>query len=222
MAVRKISEYGNSFIGLYGATNDKVTLVSRGASEALVNACSAVLGTDVVKFGIGASGLIGIFAAMNSNGIVLPGLVSARELGELDKLGVKYAVIRGRLTALGNNVVANSNGALVNPRMSRQSIEKIGACLGVDVYQSAVAGHETVGAVCVATDKGFLVHNDASEEDVSFLEKVFGVQGNIGTINMGVPFVKLGMIANSKGYLIGEATSGFEAARVDEALGFLE
>jgi translation initiation factor 6 (eIF-6) len=35
---------------------------------------------------------------------------------------------------------------------------------------------------------------------------------------MGVPFVGMGVVANSKGALVGHATSGFEVQRIYEAL----
>ena len=43
-----------------------------------------------------------------------------------------------------------------------------------------------------------------------------------GSVNMGNPYVKAGIITNSNGFLIGNQSSGFEQSFVDEALGFLE
>jgi translation initiation factor 6 (eIF-6) len=38
---------------------------------------------------------------------------------------------------------------------------------------------------------------------------------------MGNGFVSIGIIANSKGYVVGEGTSGIEIARIEEGLGYL-
>ena len=40
----------------------------------------------------------------------------------------------------------------------------------------------------------------------------------IGTINHGVPFIGSGLVANSKGALVGDLTTGIELGRIEEAL----
>ena len=43
----------------------------------------------------------------------------------------------------------------------------------------------------------------------------------IGTVNYGTSFLGSGVVANSKGALIGNATTGIETNRVEWALGYL-
>ena len=43
----------------------------------------------------------------------------------------------------------------------------------------------------------------------------------IGTVNHGSPVIGSGLIANSKGAIIGNQTTGIEMGRIEEALGFL-
>ena len=60
------------------------------------------------------------------------------------------------------------------------------------------------------------------QELIKKLEKMLGFEIGLGTINLGNPFVSSGIIANSFGFAVGEASSGFEISRVDESLGFLK
>jgi translation initiation factor 6 len=42
----------------------------------------------------------------------------------------------------------------------------------------------------------------------------------IGTINHGVPLIGSGLVANTKGAIVGNLTTGIELGRIDEALKF--
>jgi translation initiation factor 6 len=44
----------------------------------------------------------------------------------------------------------------------------------------------------------------------------------IGTVNHGDPMIGTGLVANSKGAIIGRNTTGIEMGRIEEALGFLK
>jgi len=118
----------------------------------------------------------------------------------------------------GNNVVANDKGALASNRVQKKDLKKISDCLGVEVFQQRFAT-PTVISSTVATNKGLLVHNDFTETETKFLEKILGARGLQATVNHGVLFNSLGVVANSKGAVVGEATSGFEVQRIYEALG---
>ena len=91
--------------------------------------------------------------------------------------------------------------------------------LGVDAKSCAIGGHSEVGAHCLATNKGFICHPDA-DHDMKMLTKVLEVEGQKGTVNCGIPFVKSGIIANSNGYVTGNQTTGIELSQIDDALGF--
>jgi len=53
------------------------------------------------------------------------------------------------------------------------------------------------------------------------IEDVLKVEGDIGTVSFGSPFVGASLLANSRGFLVSEQTTGPELQRIDEALGFL-
>jgi translation initiation factor 6 len=212
---------GNSFIGIFAKTNDSVTLLPKNSPEKFKKICSEVLKTQVVTTSVANSNLIGIFSAMNSNGIVLPALVYEYELKELKHAGLNAAVVDDKSSAFGNNILANDSACVVNPAMSHRSITSIADCLGVEVVKGTVGGYKTIGASALVTNKGLLAKTSVTEEELASLEKLFKVKAAVGTANMGVPFVGLCMLANANGFIAGELTSGFELNRIDEALGFM-
>jgi translation initiation factor 6 len=74
----------------------------------------------------------------------------------------------------------------------------------------------------VVTNKGCLCHPKVTETEKQLLEKVFDVNVMIGTVNHGFPMIGSGLVANTKGAIIGKMTTGIEMGRIEEALGFLE
>jgi len=220
MHVEKVLIEGNAFPGLFARASDSIALTGF-VPEGFRRTLRRILGARVVEVGVAGSNLVGLYCVMNSNGVLLPGMARAEEARALAREGLNAVMLKTRHTALGNNIVANDRGAVANPRMSREELGRAGDALGVEVVPMTIAGYNTVGSVCVATNRGFLAHNECSEEKLKEIEEVLKVRGGIGTCNMGAPFVGLCVVANSRGYLAGEPTTGFELARIDQALGFV-
>ncbi len=70
----------------------------------------------------------------------------------------------------------------------------------------------------VVTNKGGLANPNINEWEAKKLEEVAGVEVLTGTVNFGTDMVGSGLIANSKGYVVGRDTTGFELGIVEEAL----
>lgn len=221
MQQAKATFYGNSFVGMLCKTNDSLTLLPKNAAEKFTSICEEVLKTEITHISLAGSNLLGIFTAMNSNGILLPKLIFDDEEKEIKRVGLNTVIIKGRYSAVGNNVLVNDKACLINPEIGPDEKKEIEDCFGVEVIAKQIAGHNTVGSACVVTNKGLLAKNDSRDEELAFLEEFFKVKGNAGTANLGVPFVGLCLVANSKGLVAGELTSGFELERVIEALGFI-
>jgi translation initiation factor 6 len=98
----------------------------------------------------------------------------------------------------------------------------IGEFLGVEVIHLTLGGVKTVGMAGVATNKGVIVHPRATERQIAILGEVAKVPVGTGSVNMGGALVGTGLLANEKGYLAGNATSGFELGRIEDVFGFLE
>jgi translation initiation factor 6 len=126
------------------------------------------------------------------------------------------------MNAAGNIILANDTFAAVNPELPLEIAEEIGSFLRVPVLRLSFAGYKAVGKVAVATNRGILVHPRANPVEIAQLEEAVDIPIGVGTVNMGSGLVGSGLLANSKGYLAGIGTSGFELGRIEEVLGFLE
>ncbi len=219
MHLRQVSINGEDFIGLMGVSTDNYAITSPAVADV------DVLGVPAVKTKLYGTNLVGLFCAGNSNGLLLPYFISKERVSFIKEflsekgLDVEVGVLRGKHTAIGNLIACNDNAALVSPRID--SLDEIADVLDVEVRQSDIAGHYEVGACCVVTNRGFLSHPDAADE-LHSLSELFGVSGDVGSVNFGFPFIRSGIVANSNGYLIGGKTTGIELGRIDDALGFLD
>ncbi|KXB02970.1 hypothetical protein AKJ48_04370, partial [candidate division MSBL1 archaeon SCGC-AAA261O19] len=183
-----------------------------------------ILGTMDVKIvpsEISQSPLIGILSAGNKSGLVVPDLIESGEKELEEKLSIRVARVPGKYTALGNQVLANDNGAIVSPNLPDKAVKIVEKTLNVQAERGTIAGLKSVGSAGVATNKGVLLHPDASKEELGKVEEALGVQGDIGTALGGVKYVGACMVANSLGVLTGESTTGPELGRIESSLGFV-
>jgi len=214
--------HGDVNIGLFSRTSDKFCIVGNFVMDKSKQKMEEFLGADVFKTTIANTDLVGIFCAMNSNGILLPNIVNKRELDFFKRLkkqyGVNVAILPSRFTAIGNLIAANDNGAIISDVFSKAIKRKIEDCLGVQAEYSTVAKQIVVGSLSVVTNKGCLLHRDADEDEIKKVEEILKVKTDIGTANFGSPFVGSAVIANSKGAVVGEQTTGPEVVRIAETL----
>lgn len=169
---------------------------------------------------IGGTRLIGLFAAGNSYGLVVPDIVSEREEQALHDADIDHRVVTGKYTALGNLVLCNDQGCLLSPYLADKK-EEFSDVLEVPVETGTVAGLNIVGSCGVATNHGVLLHRNTAPDELAQAEAVLGVEGDIGSVNFGSPYVHSGLLANSRDVLIGPNTTGPETQRIQDALGFL-
>ncbi|MEM4254707.1 MAG: translation initiation factor IF-6 [Candidatus Norongarragalinales archaeon] len=216
MRIEKTSFYNNPFAGLFIKTNDAVTLLPKNAPDKLERQVENVLQTKPLRLYVDQSPLLGVFSAMNNNGCVLQDSAEKHEQNLIKKEGLNVHLLKGH--SPGNNILANSKACLLNPEIPEKEARKIGDCLGVEVVRQKV-GIKTVGATNVVTGKGILAYNETSEVELKYLEKTFGVKGLVGTSNFGQVYNGFSIIANDKGALVGNATTGVEIQRIFEALG---
>ncbi|MEM4633614.1 MAG: translation initiation factor IF-6 [Candidatus Anstonellaceae archaeon] len=217
MPIFKASNFGNPYVGLFAKASDRLACTDVSASPKFISSMEA-LEVPIIKATFGGAGLVGIFLCMNSNGAVLPSFCSQEEISAFKSQGLNVETLSGEFSAVGNNLAANDKGAIANPEMPRQQISKISDCLGVEVVPLRVAGYLTVGSCVVATNRGFVAHNRACEQELKELKEILRVEGQNCTLNTGVPFTSLCAVANSKAALAGESSTGFELGRVAEAL----
>jgi len=222
LSVEVLYAFGNPNIGVYVAISDRVALIPADAPEKVERALSKNLGVRVVRASVQDSPLLGVLCAMNSHGMIVGRLVRERELELLKRvLGdeMNIEVLDIKETALGNLVLVNDKGAVVSPLLPRHAVSRISDALDVEAVQMRLGGSYLVGALGVATNKGVLLCPLASDEEVEQVIDVLKVsKGGVGTVNRGNVFVRSGLVANSRGALVGFETTGPELMRIQSTL----
>ena len=219
--MRQISYFGNPWLGMFISTNDTHTLIPIDSMKKVEDAINEGLRTEIIKVSAGDSNLLGVYVAMNSNGIVLPNIMRDAEIETVKCTGLNVLLSQEKNNAHGNNIAVNNKGGIINPNISHEERKKMEDTLGVELVPMTVAGYSTLGSLCLATDSGFLTHFKASDDEMADIQGILKVPGNKGTVNTGTGFVSFGARANKNGYIVGEATTAFEMGRIEEALGLI-
>ncbi|MBU0536790.1 MAG: translation initiation factor IF-6 [Nanoarchaeota archaeon] len=214
--------YGNPNIGLYAFATDKFCLVGYDFKQSLKKHIENLLKVPVHYVTIAGTPLVGVFVAGNNNCLLIPSIAFDDELEALDRLNIKYKVIDTKLTALGNNILCNDNGCIINPEFTEEEKNQIKEALKVNVFTGMIAEMSTVGSCAVTNQTHCLVHRDADPKEVAGIAKILKVNADTGTVNMANPYLRSGIVCNSNGILVGDSSGGPEVTNADEVLGYLE
>ena len=212
----------NPNIGVYCRANDSIVFLQKNLLKRVKNKISSALDTSIVELSIADSTIIGSLLALNSQGAVVTDFADKETVDKIKEQGLDVFVVKDVINAAGNDILVNDNGALIHPDIKDYSMKKIGETLGVPVKKGTIASIKTIGMAAVVTNKGCLCHPKVTDEEKKQLEKLFDVNVMIGTVNHGVPMIGSGLVANTKGAIIGKFTTGIEMGRIEEALGFLD
>jgi translation initiation factor 6 len=210
----------NPNVGIYCRANDSVVFLQNSLVKKTKQLIGDVLGVKVVELCIADSTIIGSLLTFNSHGAIVTAYSSKETLKTIEQQGLNVYPIKDIINAAGNDILANDHGALVHPDLKTTSLKKISDILDVPVQKGTIAGLGTVGMAAVVTNKGCLCHPKVTDEEKKFLENVFDVPVMIGTVNHGFPMIGSGLVANTKGAIIGNMSTGIEMGRIEEALGF--
>lgn len=217
---RKLNISGSPVLGVFAACTDELVFVPYDTTEETMKDLEESLGATALRSSVGGSSIIGSLLRGNGNGVMVAGFILDKELRQIRK-HTKAARLTGELNAAGNLILANDTAALVHPDLSDRSIGIIKKTLGVDVKRGTLGGLKTVGMAGIATNKGVLVHPKSSPAEIGVIEELFALPVDIGTVNFGSPLVGSGLLANSKGYVVGEDTTSPEISRIEDTLGYL-
>jgi len=218
---RTITFDGDPNIGVFARVIGDIAIVPPESPEDFKKAVQAALDVTLVETTIQGSAIIGSLVAGNSRGIVVSGLATEAEIAILSEHR-EVLLLTDTMNAAGNVIMANDTFAAVHPEMPVDVIHAIGEFLGVEVITLVLGGVKTVGVAGVATNKGVIVHPRATDNQIAQIEAVAKVPVGTGSINMGSGLVGTGLLVNEKGYIAGNATSGFELGRIEDVFGFLE
>lgn len=220
--IKRINLGGNPNIGVSIASTEKLAIIPPNLTPETVEVIEESLEVETVQTLICGSNLAGALTCGNSNGFIVSKYAFDQEIRNIKDMGVEVEKIPDRLTAVGNIVLANDKGAIVNPLLSDEAVELITQVLDVEVVKGSIAQFKITGAVAVATDKGVLLHPSSSQEDIKLVEKILKVPADVGTVNNGTSLVGACAVATTNGIIVSLNTTGPELARIEETFGFLE
>lgn len=219
MTLEKMEVNGNENIGVYMIATEKYLLAPPSIDNKSLGIIKNILKVDkVIITTIGGMEILGVLATGNSRGIILPNIVREEELEKIQEANIQTIILDDRVTALGNLILINDNGALVSSEIRERSIRFIERELGIKIYKGTIAKHSLVGSFGVATNKGALTHPLILEEEIKNIEQCLDVEVSAGTVNEGVPYIATGLIANSKGGIVGIKTTGPELMNIELVL----
>jgi translation initiation factor 6 len=219
LAIYLSSIVGSPSIGVYSLVTDRIFIVPGAVPIKKAERLSEWLKVKLVHTSVGGSVLVGALACANSKGILLPSFAREEEVAAVRRcFDGNITVMDTKKTAYGNLVLANDQGAIVDPRLKTPEVQKISETLCVEALRGEIAGLPYVGSLGVATNKGVLVHPLMKDSERQILEEVLKVPVDVGTINCGIPYVGTGLIANRHAAIAGLLTTGPEIFIIGNAL----
>lgn len=217
MAVILADVFGSPNIGVYCFCNEELAIVPPGLTNRKLKQFAETLDVNVCSTTVGGSTLVGALVAGNSKGLLVPHTIQDYELHRIEEFS-KVVIVESNWTALGNVVLANDFGVILHPDAPRE-ITKSMDDLGVQPAHGNIGELPFVGALAIATNQGALLSPNTLKEEQSVIEAALKVGTELSTTNGGVPFVKSGILANSKGAIVGPLTRGAELMQITKVLG---
>jgi translation initiation factor 6 len=222
MTIVRTDFEGDVNVGAFGSITDKFVFTSPNMSEKSMNTIERTFNLPLIQATVATTDIVGIMSVSNSNGILVPYTTTDDELEIIKRSSdVKVDWIESKMTALGNIILANDNGAICHPEFDANARRKITDVLDVEVVQGTIAKLPIVGASTLATSKGAIIHPMATDDEISQVAQMLKVDVEVGTINRGSPYTRLGVLANMDGMIAGSDTTGVELAHVSQVLGFI-
>lgn len=210
---------GSPYVGLYCISTENLAIVPLGLTRKKVEGFRETLSVDVCATDIGGCRLVGALVAANSYGVAVPHFIEEEELRRIKEVtDLNVQVMREKRTALGNLVLVNDKGAVVDPRLPNSTIKMLSDVFNVEVVKGEIYGLPCIGVFAIATNNGVLSHPSIREDEKRKLQEVLKVPVGTGTVSGGVPYVRTGLIANSRGAVVGSNTTGPELMAITRAL----
>jgi len=210
----------NPNVGVFCKTTDDACIIRKALPKKILKRVSAALQTKFIELQMVDATIVGSLLACNNHGAVVSNIVRQEEIDVLKEHGFSVVSIEDKFNAVGNDILVNDVGGLIHPGIKNKTITLIEEALNISLQTGTIAGLENVGMAAVATNKGVLCHPKVTDEEKKVLETVFQVPVMIGTVNHGVPLIGSGLVANTKGAVVGSLTTGIEMGRIVEALQF--
>lgn len=211
---------GDPNVGAFARSTNEFLIVPPTLPEQDVEILKEFFKIPVIETTIAKIEIVGIMVAANKNGILVPYTTTDDEIKTLKKsVGIPVERLESKMTALGNLIAVNDNGAYVSSHFDKDCVKVISDVFDVEVVQGTIASLHIVGSTTLVNNFGALVHPLAKEREIEKLNEILKVESEKGTLNRGIPYVGIGAIANDENVMIGEDTTGLEATTLVQTLG---
>lgn len=217
MEILKQRLNGSPYVGIFATVTEKIGLFPKNTPSGQLQKFEEIFGIESITINIANSALIGVLAIGNSKGFIVSEIAEEKEIEEMASIGLKVKKLPS-IAAVGNLFELNDSKGVCSRIFSNQLKTEIEKFLGISIEYGTIAESDLIGSSMVATNKGFIMNPNSSKEEFNSIKKIFSLNGVIGTANYGDNFVGNSIIANSKGAIVGEQTSGYELIRIDEGL----
>jgi len=215
MELAKLDINNTPHIGIYIALGKNKAIIPELVSHNELKVIKDILDVECITYNVAESNMNGILSRMYNNKIILSKTSTERDIDFFKSIGVD-ALVLDSYFAVGNLIATNQKEVLISKEFDAKVTKKINDFLGVETEKFAIGDLKAIGSSIVVNKNGFAVNPVAETKDIKKLEKVFGVKGNIATINYGDTFIANGMLVNDNGILIGKKTTGYELIRIDD------
>jgi len=225
LSITKLSFGTNPYIGAYLRATDKYVLAPPEIKPSAIELIAKTLKVPVIKVHIGNSSLLGVFTAANSNGLILPDFATDDDIKMLKRElpdDINIIQLPTKYNAIGNLIITNDHGAICSPVFDDSILKLIEDALNVEIIRKRIVSSDIVGTIGVATNKGALFHPLTTDDELELISNVLHVPVDIGTVNLGSPYIAIGLVANSNGALVGSETTGPEIVKISHALNIVE
>ena len=200
----------SSFIGIYVALFDDRAIVPPIAPRGFLKRLDRYLRVSPITTTIGGISSVGSMVAMNRRGIILPKTVEEDELSAISPANFEALVVDSKLLAWGNLLVVNNKGALISNMVPRNVAKQISDFLDVECVPFNLRGFRTIGSFFAVSDNLGLVSPLIDSDGLELARSVLKVRFSPTTVNDGEMLVKLGVLLNDKGLVVGQDTTGVE------------
>ncbi|HJJ89325.1 MAG TPA: translation initiation factor IF-6 [Methanocorpusculum sp.] len=218
-----LSLNGDPNIGVFSRVFEDIAFVPLDSPDRFRSQIAEALDVEIIPTFIQGSSVIGLLLTGNSRGFVVSGLIHDSELDLLQEYG-DVLLLGEEMNAAGNIILTNDSFAIVHPSMSLEMRRMVSDFLKVETIPLSFGGIGTVGMAGACTNAGVLLPTQSFPEELVNLENNLPTENisvGTGSVNMGSGMIGTGLIVNSKGYLAGNATTGFELGRIEDVFGFI-
>lgn len=219
MEVARASIWKTPFIGVYSKVFGTNAVVNKNAPQGFLRKLKDFLKVDSIAItNIGGVHAISSMIAANSNFIVVPDTIEDEELRELESLGKDILKVESKLKAWGNMMILAEKGTIFSKMVPKKEAKTIIDFLGVDHDFASLANYVAIGALAVPSEKLCFASRFLTEEEKKLLEDVLKLRVYTVSVNDGMTFIRLGMLASPYGVLVGKSTTGDELMRISIAV----